>query len=449
MTPPDTAMPETRKPLPAALATLLSQLDKSQWWPAAQLEKMQLGLAARLLRHARDTSPFYRQRFGDLELPENGRLSSDAWSRIPVLSRSELQAADETLFSTQIPQGHGAASRISTSGSTGKPVTVLTTAVTRTFWQAFTLREHLWHARDFSLKLGSIRIPGDKEAQPGACHSLPDWGVPATLLFRTGPGAMLNIQTPVEQQAQWLLREQPNYLLTFPTNALALARHFADKGLALHSLRQVRTLSESLPEELRQMCRQAWDAEVVDMYSSREAGYLAFQCPQHPHYHVQSESVLLEVLDEQGRQCAPGEIGRVVITPLHNFASPLIRYDIGDYAEVGEACPCGRGLPVLRRILGRVRNMLLIPGQGMVWPRLPGSPLRDAAPVIQSQMVQREPDLIVARLVTERALTDGEEARLTELIRKRLGYPFRVNFEYPEKIERSPAGKFEEFRSEI
>jgi phenylacetate-CoA ligase len=100
---------------------------------------------------------------------------------------------------------------------------------------------------------------------------------------------------------------------------------------------------------------------MVDMYTCQEAGYLALQCPDHPHYHVQSENVLLEVVDDQGLPCAPGEVGRVLVTSLNNFATPLIRYEIGDYAEVGAACSCGRGLPVLKRIMGRYRNLLTLP----------------------------------------------------------------------------------------
>ena len=84
------------------------------------------------------------------------------------------------------------------------------------------------------------------------------------------------------------------------------------------------------------------------MYSCEEAGYIALQCPQAEHYHCQSESVLVEVLDDEGRPCTPGQVGKVVLTALHNFAMPLIRYENQDYAEVGPPCACGRGLPVKR-----------------------------------------------------------------------------------------------------
>src|SRR6185312_7578839 len=100
---------------------------------------------------------------------------------------------------------------------------------------------------------------------------------------------------------------------------------------------------------------------LVDCYGCQEAGYVAIQCPEYAHYHVQGEMSLVEVLREDGAPCRPGETGRVVITPLHSFAMPLLRYDLGDYAEVGEPCPCGRGLPVLRQIYGRKKETLTLP----------------------------------------------------------------------------------------
>src|SRR3546814_12850457 len=92
---------------------------------------------------------------------------------------------------------------------------------------------------------------------------------------------------------------------------------------------------------------------LVCLYSTHEFGYLAFQCPQHDHYHVQAEAALVEVLNEAGKPCRPGEIGQVVTTPLLNFAMPMISYAVGDLAEVGPPCPGGRGLQVRKRILGR------------------------------------------------------------------------------------------------
>lgn len=163
-----------------------------------------------------------------------------------------------------------------------------------------------------------------------------------------------------------------------------------------------------------------------------------------------AESLLVEVLDAEDKPCRPGEVGRVVITDLHNFATPLVRYDIGDYAEVGENCPCGRGLPVLRRILGRRRNMLTLPDGRRHWPLVGFQRYRDIAPILQYQLIQRSLSDIEVRLVVQPKLTPEQESRLNVVIREALGYPFRLAFVYFDReIPRGAGGKLDEFISEI
>ena len=77
---------------------------------------------------------------------------------------------------------------------------------------------------------------------------------------------------------------------------------------------------------------QAFGCQTIDLYAAREIGQIAFQCPEGPGYHLCSEAVLCELVDDDGLPVGPGEYGRVVLTSLYNFAMPFIRYDIGDYA---------------------------------------------------------------------------------------------------------------------
>ena len=188
---------------------------------------------------------------------------------------------------------------------------------------------------------------------------------------------------------------------------------------------------------------------VVDTYSSQELGNIALQCPEHEHYHVQSESVLVEVLDERGKPCAPGETGRLVLTSLHNFALPLVRYEIGDYAEAGPACRCGRGLPTLARVLGRKRNMLTLPDGARRWPLTGFMAFRAIAPVRRYQFVQLDRGTIEARFVVDRPLRGEEEERLAEAIRGALGHPFDLQFTYLDAFPPHPGGKFEDFVSRV
>jgi len=112
---------------------------------------------------------------------------------------------------------------------------------------------------------------------------------------------------------------------------------------------------------LRTLIREVFDGRIIDRYSSEEFGYIALQCPVHDHLHVCSPILVVEVVDDEGNACNVGVPGRVLVTSLHNFAMPLIRYDIGDIAEFGEPCDTGLNWPVLNQVNGRIRDSITLP----------------------------------------------------------------------------------------
>ena len=159
--------------------------------------------------------------------------------------------------------------------------------------------------------------------------------------------------------------------------------------------------------------------------------------------------MMVEVLDEAGDPTPPGEIGRVVVTGLHNFAMPLIRYEIRDFAEPGGPCPCGRSLPTLKRVVGRLRNTLILPNGDKRWPLTGFHGFRGIAPIRQYQLVQKSLERIDVRYVVDRPLTAAEEDQLRVVIIKSLGHPFELHFQYFDKLTKTSGGKFEEFISEV
>jgi phenylacetate-CoA ligase len=432
-------------PQAALLLSLLHQLEASQWWAPDRLAQEQRAQIDVLADHARRTVPWYRDR-----LPSSARIEREGWRCVPILSRADVQRHRDALRSSSPPAGHRELRRVSTSGATGTPVSVDTTEAARLMWMAMLLREHAWHRRDLTLRHVAVRMVGDKvdAAWPHGKRQA-DWGPPENVVYETGPSAMLDILTGVRQQLEWLVAQDPQILLTFPSNALELAARCRSEGRSFPNLKELRLVSEAIDPDTRRFLSETWSVPVTDVYSAREVGYIALQCPEHPHYHVQSESVYVEVIDDAGLPCQAGETGRVVVTPLHNFAMPLVRYDIGDYAEVGAACPCGRGLPVLRRIYGRARNMMTLRSGERRWPNLSATFYREIAPVLQHQIVQHDLETIEARLVVERALSTQEEQALRALILRRLGHPFSLSLTYHPRIERGRSGKFEEFLSKI
>lgn len=427
-------------PAAASMLAMQYQLEQSQWLPPQIILQHQFNQLARVLAHAYETVPFYHEHFQKIGFNPKERINPEIFTQLPFLQRSDIQSAGGALLSRQVPRDHGRLLEQQTSGSSGMPIKTFGTEVTQFFWRVFTLRDHLWHKRNLTGKLASIRT----KVKDGIVQG---WGPSTDVVFNTGQSAMLNIHADIDTQVKWLKEHDPDYLLSYPSNIYALAQLCIEADIRLPSLREVRTIGEVVVPELRAICMKAWGAPVVDIYSAQEIGYIALQCPEHEHYHIQSENVLVEVLNEEDRPCAPGEIGRVVITTLHNFAMPLIRYEILDYAERGELCTCGRGLPTINRIMGRVRHMLIAPTGEKHWPIFNSKTLCSIAPILQIQMVQHTLHAIEVRLVAKRAISQTEEALLKSTIIESLGYPFELNFTYMDEIPRNRGGKYEDFVS--
>ena len=426
------------------------RLQDSQWWRADRLLAHQLQALSALVAHARRTVAFHRPRIGDARLDADAGLDLDCWRRLPPLTRHDIRRAGGEIVSGKVPDGHGRVITTKTSGSTGTPVTVRGTMLDAIVDRAMVLRHYLWHPFDFEAKLVAVRrVKGQAYEYPRGL-SRARWGDTGTFPFRTGPSAVLSISASIAQQAEWVVRQDPDYLLTYPSNLRFLAAHCREHGIALPHLEHVTTIGEVLTPETREEVRRAWDVPVLDLYSAQEVGVIALQCPVGEGYHVPSERILVEVVDDRGALCGPGQTGRVLVTPLYNYAMPLLRYELGDWAEVGEACPCGRGLPVLARILGRERNGLLVAASGeRYWPAFGSRKLTELAPIVQHQFVQKSLERIEARLVTERPLTRAEERSLRAYIQAALPCRFQIGFAYPAEIPRNASGKFENFVCEV
>jgi phenylacetate-CoA ligase len=431
----------------ANLLALQFQLEQTQWWAPERLRDSQLRQLSLLLAHAVESVPFYRDRLGAAGFRAGKAVRDDWFTELPSLSRAEVYAQGDTLHSRSVPAAHGRVSRGQTSGSTGTPIQFLATDLTQLFWQAFNLRDHLWHRRDLSLRLATIRPDrGDRNPQG---ISLPHWGPAVALVFENGPSGILHSTHTLDRQIEWVVEQDPDYLLTLASNLLELAREMRRRNIRLPRLREARTFGDALRPQARAECATLLGVRVVDMYTAQEAGYLALECPESGHYHVQAESAIVEVVDDRGRACPPGAVGKVLVTTLHNFAMPLIRYEIGDYAEAGASCPCGRGLPVIRRVLGRERNIAVTPNGNKYYPSFAAEVWSQIAPIRQLQLVQKTPRHIEVRIASARSIGADEESKLGAALKQSLGHPYEFTFVYLESIPRAASGKYEDFVCEI
>lgn len=424
----------------AVLAALLAELETTQWLPQAVIEQRQAQQLAVLIRHHVRHSPLFAERF-----KAAGRRAekSDSIARlraIAPLTRHELQSAGPSFFAKQVPRSHMPAAMVQSSGSTGEPVEIRKTGLNQLFFMAFGFRDNFWYRRNFLSRMMSIR------SHVEAIGEFDEWAAPTSDLFESGPSQDIPIETDIERQARLIEKFKPEILLLYPNNLSALLTLWETGRFKIPPLKHIKTIAETVSEDLRVRTMKITGLRIEDVYSSEEVGTIAIQCPESGLYHIMAEALIVEVIDDKGEPCKEGQIGRVVVTDLHNFASPMIRYVNGDHAEVGGTCSCGRGLPTLRRILGRERNLLVKPDGTRHWPPIGLIKFQEVAPVRQFQFIQHSVDRIELKIATDEEISAADAEGVCRLAREALGTEF--NIELVQSRERLPSGrngKYEEF----
>lgn len=426
----------------ATVLALARHLEAAQWLEREAIAERQFAQLRSLVQWLGDHSPAFARRLREAGLTGEALASPDGFAALPPIERRWFQSEPD-IESDAVPRGHEPFGVAVTSGSTGEVLRVRRTRANQLVWLAMLLREHVWQGTDFSVPLATMRATNPRIAR------FPDWGPPVSLLYETGPALTLPIGLEGDVVLDQLLAFRPGNLVIYPNALHVLLEAVERRGAALDGLQAIRTVGEVVTPALRERTRAALGLEIADAYTSQEAGYLALQCPASGLYHLMAESALVEVLRADGSVCGEGETGRVAVTDLHNFATPVVRYLIGDLAEVGPPCPCGRGLPTLTGIVGRNRNLIRYPDGTRRWPSHGGfgpQGYLKLVPILQYQCVQSEPDLIEMRLVTVRPLRPDEEQLVVERMQAALGFPFRIEFRYFEgRLPVPSSGKFEDF----
>ena len=418
------------------------QLDLSQWLHPQAIVAGQFRQLHRLARFALKRVPHYRDHLARAGLAEAAALDPQSFLAWPLLAKPDVQRNPAGLLAPGLPESHGGLHWTATSGSTGHPLRAACSGLGLFFQRALQLRAHLWYGLNPRDKFAIIRA-----ASPEAVN--PNWGTPHNLAFHTGPSVTISSLEDHGRQLDWLRGEAPAILMANNTNLRALLDMSIRFDLAPTGVRTVIGFADIAAPHLRAALRSHWNARYYDTYGCNEMGTLALQCPLHGHMHVQSEHVLLEILRPDGLPCTTGEIGRVVVTDLHNFAMPLIRYDLGDQASFGPPCPCpcGRGLPTLQMIAGRTHDLAVDPtGRRFFVHGSPGFWV-SAAQILQRQVVQHAAHSLEVRYVAERTLSTAETAHLASGLRTAMRFDYDIAFTRVPEIAPGPGGKFVDFVS--
>lgn len=419
----------------ANINAALAHMERAQPIEVARIQGKHL---ERVLRHAWQHTRFYRSRLNSLF--EDGNFRPEAWADVPLLTRREAQEHRLSRRAFELQDG----SRIfssRTSGSSGAPLDIAWNRVATISTRAAAERMHRWHNLDIEAPVAEIKSFGGSGYEFPGGRGQQGWSLSAPDAIRY----RLSVSTPVQQQLDWLALVGAPYLTTYPTMLRELALE-AIKQKSTLRFEAVLTVGEVLTQETRQVCHEAFGAKIIDSYGCQEMGKLAIQCDQSDLYHICLSNVLFEVLDDNGKQVAPGESGRVVLTSLYNYATPFIRYDIGDYARLAAGpCKCGRSLPAITALEGRRRNMVTLPNGDKRW--LSGSVLSELGSMVhaeRSRLVQLATDRFELQFVASGESKQFDPQAVADRARELIHPQIMLKPVQMDALKRSDGGKFED-----
>ncbi len=427
------------------LRSYYDQLMESQYWSADRMRQYQHEQLTHLLLHARANSPFYARRL-DPVFRRDGSIDFDRWNEIPIVKRSDLVDHRESMLTDNVPPHHGQARDYQTSGSTGVPITVRANGIAAIAGRAAEYRAFNWHNLDFSQILCRIVRDNNRARWPDGQNCGP-WG-PAWA-YGTSAGRTLDISEydGFERMAEFIQRSEATYLIIGSTTAHALALEAKRLGIEI-KLDKLFTTGSTPTEPEREAVMRIFGAGLLQRYASKEANAMGHTCPTGRHFHIHSENALVEVLRADGTPCGPGESGTVVVTPFLSTHQPMIRYEQGDIATVGGPCSCGRTLPVLQSIEGRLSHVFHFPDGTSTYRRLPES-LRDDLGARVWQVAQVAPDHIELRYEPSNPATTGDEAGAIAFMRSIYPAVVEVTVRRVDKIPLTASGKLIEYVYEV
>jgi phenylacetate-CoA ligase len=248
----------------------------------------------------------------------------------------------------------------------------------------------------------------------------------------------------IDQQLEYLEKFQPNIIIVHAGILTGFVAEWERKGFTLPELKHVKNVGDTVHDSLRERLRAVAGLEIEDNYSCSEVGSIAIQCPTSGLYHIMCENLIVEILNNDGTPTQPGDVGRVVVTDLFNSAAPMIRYDIGDHAEVGPTCTCGRHTPTLKRIMGRDRGLFIRADGSRFWPQANQYKMSKYVKLLQWQIIQHAVDDVEYKMVVETAPTDEQKTEMEQILGEAMGFAGQVRITiYPNAIP-TPNGKYEE-----
>ena len=421
-------------------------LLKSQGWDTDQFLGYQVKQLRAILSVAFAHVPYYQQLQRRLGCsPEDFKRVEDLRD-LPILDKQTVRGNEPYLLNASIDLE--SCTHVFTSGTTGTPINVYESRDAFSKRMGFVARLRQWSGLPEPLYPRRAQFTGRgivPPQQPSEKRIFWRMNRPGrSLLLST---THISSETAVDY-ARILCSFEPELIDGYPSALLIIARMARRKNIRLPRPIAIITSAETLFPEDRAELTEAFGCTVHNQYAASEPSCFWCDC-EHGNMHVNMEYGISEIVDSSGNPAEPGTEGEVVVTSFLNPVMPLIRYRLGDLATLKPnfSCKCGRRMPVVEQVTGRVDDILYVPERGYVGRLDPV--FKGLGEIIEAQLIQEDLDLLRVLLVPDEHYNIAIQLRLLTNLRSKLGDGIKIEFETVEEIPRGPNGKFRTVVSKV
>jgi phenylacetate-CoA ligase len=356
--------------------------------------------------------------------------------KIPVLAKATIRANTNQMISN----GYKIDSllKFKTGGSTGKSLEIYMTEECSELRNACARRHDRWSGWGPGEPIGAVW--GNPELPRDLKSRLKDWFLSPLIYLDT----MCVTNESVQEFAWEWERVQPTLLYGHAHSIFVLAEYV--RNLKIKSIKPKGILSTSMmlmPHE-RRVIEDVFSVKVTDRYGCEEVSLIGSECEKHDGMHLNIEHLFIEFIKEDGTPAEPGEPGKIVVTDLMNRAMPFIRYQVEDVGVPSDRkCSCGRGLPLMESVTGRVADFLVKrDGTKVAGVSLIENTLTKMPGIDQMQIVQESLDRITLRLVPGKEFAKTIESELVDYFKKIFSDQVEIELKITDKILPEPSGKY-------
>ena len=409
--------------------------------PAA-LERTQRRGVRRVVAHAYEHVPYYRETMRRLGLGPHDFAGAADLAKLPLIEREELQRDPEYFVSTARPIERYV--QLATDGTTGVPITV--------YHDPFALFRGATHSerreatvfrlagRRFRLRrvfVGSRMGTLARTSRAFRHRSL----IPAGLRYSD---LHLSMREPPAKNAERISAFRADFMHAYGSYVEALFTHLHRSGTPFHAPKVVVYGADGVSEPMRRLIAEKFGVALLSEYGAGEAHHVALECERHGGLHLNVDLYPLRIVDPEGRELADGNSGEVVVSNLVNRATVLLNYRLGDRAtKLRGPCPCGRTLPLLSFPEGRIDDWVASPsGEPVHAQEVRGLILADDRWVLAFQIEQLSPSRFkVAAVAAEGADRDALRTRIQGRFAERFGERTSTEVSFVDSLVRTPGGK--------